>query len=184
MRIPLIAILLISIAKLETKEPSFNLIKKDGKVEIREYPPYIIAKTSLDISKNKEDNNMFRVLANYIFGGNSNSQSIPMTAPVITHANSNSYDMIFFMLDANTIESLPSPNNNNISIEKLHIGKAITISFGMWATERRVKKYKSKLDEYILKNKIQVVSDIMVAQYNSPWTIPPFRKNELIYQIK
>ena len=33
-------------------------------------------------------------------------------------------------------------------------------------------------------NKIEVLSELMVAQYNSPWAIPPFRKNELIYRVK
>ena len=27
-------------------------------------------------------------------------------------------------------------------------------------------------------------SPLMVAQYNSPWALPPFRKNELLYTIK
>ena len=171
-------------AKLEIKEPDYQIIKKEETIEIREYPSYIVARTSMNNNQSEEDNSMFRTLANYIFGGNNNNQSIPMTAPVITHSNDGSYDMIFFMLDANTIESLPKPNNKNISIEKMDIGKSIAISFGMWATDKRVNKYKRKLDKYIAENNIELISDVMVAQYNSPWTLPPFRKNELIYKIK
>jgi hypothetical protein len=26
--------------------------------------------------------------------------------------------------------------------------------------------------------------DFLVAQYNSPWAIPPFRKNEILIKIK
>ena len=36
-----------------------------------------------------------------------------------------------------------------VSIEKMDIGKSIAISFGMWATDKRVNKYKRKLDKYI-----------------------------------
>ena len=54
----------------------------------------------------------------------------------------------------------------------------------MWATEKRVNYYKKKLDKYIADSNLEIVSSLMVAQYNSPWAVPPFRKNELIYRIK
>ena len=64
-------------------EPLFELLKKDGDIEIRMYSQCIIAKTSIDIT-NQDDNNMFRTLASYIFGSNKENKSIPMTAPVTT----------------------------------------------------------------------------------------------------
>ena len=75
----------LSIASTETlKTPEYNLIETHGRIEIREYSEYVIAKTSISQNNLDSDNNMFRVLAGYIFGGNENNQSIPMTAPVIT----------------------------------------------------------------------------------------------------
>ena len=184
-KINFIYLILLSMALTATyKEPQYDLINKDGKIEIRQYSEYVIAKTSLNQGDIKENNNMFRTLAGYIFGGNVKNESIPMTAPVITQNNDSNYDMIFFMLEAEKPNDLPTPNNQNISLEYMDIGKTISITFGMWATEKRVGYYKNKLDKYIKKNHIQVKSSLMVAQYNSPWTIPPFRKNELLYQIK
>ena len=49
------------------KEPQYNLIKKDGKIEIRQYSEYVIAKTSINQGDLEENNNMFRTLAGYIF---------------------------------------------------------------------------------------------------------------------
>ena len=175
----------LSIASTETlKNPEYSLIEKHGKIEIREYSEYVVAKTSINQGNMEVNNNMFRTLAGYIFGGNNENQSIPMTAPVITKRDESNYDMIFFMLDADKPEDLPLPNNKNVSLEIMEIGKTISITFGMWATEKRVDYYKKKLDQYIKEHNIEVQSSLMVAQYNSPWTIPPFRKNELIYQIK
>ena len=51
-------------------------------------------------------------------------------------------------------------------------------------TEGNETTFQSGADEYILENNLKIDSDLMVAQYNSPWAIPPFRKNELIYKIK
>ena len=165
------------------KNPEFILVEKHGDIEVREYSEYVIAKTSISQGDMELNNNMFRTLAGYIFGGNNKSQSIPMTAPVITKNDESSYDMIFFMLDANKPEDLPLPNSRNVSIEMMDLGKTISITFGMWATDSRVKYYKKKLDKHIKDNNIQIKSHLMVAQYNSPWAMPPFRKNELIYKI-
>jgi len=184
-KINIYLIILLTMAFSESyKEPEYTLISKNGKIEVREYTEYIVAKTSIEKTTLEMNNSMFRVLAGYIFGGNSKRESIPMTAPVITEENNSSYNMIFFMLDADKIDDLPIPNNQDISIEVMNIGKTISISFGMWANEDRIDRNKRKLDKYIRSNHIQVESDMMVAQYNSPWTMPPFRRNELIYRIK
>ena len=165
------------------KEPQFTLINKVDNIEVRQYDKYVIARTSISKKNSSLDNNMFRVLAGYIFGGNNKGQSIPMTTPVITKESDSSYDMIFFMLDSDSPDDLPKPNSSKITLETYTMGKTISIRFGMWTTEERILKYKSILDQYIYDNGILVKSNIMVAQYNSPWTMPPFRRNELIYQI-
>ena len=174
----------VSMAMSESyKEPKYSLISKKGRIEIRQYESYVIAKTSNSKGSSELNSNMFRVLAGYIFGGNSKQESIPMTTPVITKESSSSYDMMFFMLDASTESDLPIPNSSNVSIEQINMGKIISIRFGMWATDERVEKYKKRLDRYIEENNISIKSPLMVAQYNSPWTMPPFRRNELMYEI-
>ena len=166
------------------KQPSYNLISKDGNIELREYSEYVIAKTVIDYGNLDEDNNMFRKLGGYIFGNNAKNKSIPMTAPVITQSTTSGYEMIFFMLNVDSPDKLPKPNRDDVILETMNIGKTISINFGMWATESRVASYKKILDQYIKDNNIEIASNLMVAQYNSPWALPPFRKNELIYKIK
>ena len=179
----IILTLISTIMSESIKEPEYNLLYKENSIEIRDYPKYVIAKIS--VSKLSEsDNSMFRTLAGYIFGGNKANQSIPMTAPVITRENNNYSEMIFFMLDAKDISNLPIPNDTNVKLDMIEIGTTISIKFGMWATDSRVSYYKDILDKYIKDNDIQVISSLMIAQYNSPWTLPPFRKNELLYKIK
>ncbi len=174
----------VSMAMSESyKEPNYSLISKKGRIETRQYESYVIAKTSNSKGSSELNSNMFRVLAGYIFGGNSKQESIPMTTPVITKESSSSYDMIFFMLDASTESDLPIPNSSNVSIEQINMGKIISIRFGMWATDERVDKYKKRLGRHIEENNISVKSPLMIAQYNSPWTMPPFRRNELMYEI-
>ena len=94
-------------SKDKYKEPSFTLLESKGNIEIRQYSEYIVAKTSIIKNNIESDNNMFRVLASYIFGGNEKNASIPMTAPVTTFEDNESYSMLFYMLESDKIKDLP-----------------------------------------------------------------------------
>ena len=81
-----IYLILLSMALTDTyKEPVYELLNKDGAIEMRQYTDYVIARTSIDNTNTDEDNNMFRRLGGYIFGNNADNASIPMTIPVITN---------------------------------------------------------------------------------------------------
>ena len=114
------------------KEPDFILLDVSGGVEIREYGEYIVAKTSVPLKQKYSENNMFRTLASYIFGDNQKKQNIPMTAPVTTFKNIDSYDMLFYMLESDSINHLPKPSGQNITFEKFNLGKCAVISFSVF----------------------------------------------------
>ena len=46
------------------------------------------------------------------------------------------------------------------------------------------KKYIKRLELLIKKENLIRFDEIIVAQYNAPWAIPPFRKNEILITIK
>ena len=56
--------------------PDYEQILKEGAYEIRDYPPILVAKAT--------GGNLFRTIADYIFGNNSRNEEIPMTAPVFS----------------------------------------------------------------------------------------------------
>ena len=166
------------------KEPSFDILKKSKNIEVRIYKENIIAKTSVPIEDDKIDNSMFRTLASYIFGENEKGQRIPMTAPVTTIKNEETYDMIFYMLNVENIEDLPSPTNPNIEFEKLNLGKCVSISFSWLTNDFRVKYYKKQLKKYIKDNGYTAISPFMLNRYDNPWTLPWNRRNEVLVKIK
>ena len=180
----LIIILSLAMAEQKYKEPQFSLIEKMDNIEIRQYNEYVIAKTSIPLNNDKEENNMFMVLASYIFGENENKQNIPMTAPVTTFKTENSYDMIFYMLDVDDIEDLPKPSGQDIVFEKFNLGKCAAISFSWFTNESKIEKYKTMLEKFIKENKYEQISPFMVNRYDPPWRLPFLRRNEILVQIK
>tara|TARA_B100001250_G_scaffold326691_1_gene290738 strand:- start:1088 stop:1660 length:573 start_codon:yes stop_codon:yes gene_type:complete len=166
--------------------PNFQLIEVQGEFEIREYDPMIIAMTKVNSNYKEASSTGFRRIANYIFGGNQKKMAIEMTAPVILDVpNMNdTYEILFVMPSQHSLEELPAPDQSNIEIKIKELGKTAVIKFGGWATESRTTHYKERLQGFVENSGYSINSDYMVAQYNSPWALPPFRKNEIIVMIK
>ena len=169
------------------EKPTFKLLEKNGNIEIRVYDPMVIAKTLVEESYDSALSKGFRRIANYIFGGNDKEMSISMTAPVISKKskkNPGLYEVSFVMPKKYTLEDLPKPNFSSVKLEKANLGKVICIKFGGWATEKRVERYQTDLIKSITAMGLESKGDFLVAQYNSPWALPPFRKNEILIQLK
>jgi hypothetical protein len=165
-------------------EPSYELINKFESIEIRQYKKIIVATTIKKSSYKDATYSGFRTLANYIFGNNDKEVKIPMTAPVITTMpNNESIEITFIMSADYSLDNLPKPHSDDILFKEITLGKVAVIKFGMWATPKRIMKMKGELEKYLFENNIQTSSDYLVAQYNSPWVIPPFRRNEIIISI-
>ena len=166
------------------KEPSFKLIESKNNIEIREYGQYIVAKTTIKPEKVELENNMFRVLASYIFGGNEQNQSIPMTAPVTTFEDENSYNMLFYMLNSDDISDLPKPLDQNITFENFILGKCAVISFSWFVNDKKINKYQNKLKKFLKDNNYTQQSPFMLNRYDSPWKLPFMRRNEVLVKIQ
>lgn len=65
------------------EKPDYKVVKKEGRVELREYPGCIVARTDVKSDSFKDAaNEGFGILADFIFGNNRSRSKIAMTAPV------------------------------------------------------------------------------------------------------
>ena len=174
----------IMLSEQKYKEPTYKVLEKKGSIEIRDYDSCIVAKTSIQVEDKESDSNMFRVLASYIFGGNANNQSIPMTAPVTTFNDDKSYTMMFYMLEAANIDDLPKANNRNIKFEVLDLGKCGSISFSWFVNDQKINRYRDKLLAFLDQEGYTYNSSVIVNRYDSPWKLPFMRRNEILVQIQ
>ena len=167
--------------------PEYKLLKKHGKIEIREYQSMAVAVTWVQQPYNPALNEGFRRIASYIFGGNDQEMEIAMTAPVISTRVENeeeTHEILFVMPREHQFDKLPRPNLQSVQLEERRLSKVAVISFGGWATSERATYYEQQLKEEVEKLGLEIYGEYMVAQYNSPWAIPPFRKNEIIIQVR
>ncbi len=105
----------------KVSEPPYTTIKSDGNITIREYEKMIVAEVSVSGERYDAIKAGFRLLANYIFGGNDQKIQIAMTAPVIQAKdpeknNNNNWIVRFVMPAGYDMQKLPQPDNQQVKL--------------------------------------------------------------------
>ena len=170
------------------EEPPYTVLHHFEDIEIRRYKSSIVAETAVTGTRQESSYKGFRILADFISGANVSKKQtahskIQMTRPVLQRKQRNKWKVSFFMPSQWTLQSLPQPENKNISIKKLNQRVVAVIRFsGRW-TDKNFNQHKNKLLNYLAKNKYKRKGGPLFAYYNSPF-IPWFmRRNEVMYFI-
>lgn len=192
---------LFSVQLMATEEAEFTLIHKENNFEIREYSPRIIAQVSVSGNFNDSSSAGFKSLADYIFGNNvinDKSQKIAMTAPVVAEPTSEKITMTapvlaegknsewlisFVMPKEYSMESLPKPNNSAVVLIERPRERYAVVVFSGLVRESSYDEKATLLNGFVKTQGLNPVGSLMIARYNPPWTLPFFRRNELIIKI-
>ena len=178
--IAIVGVALLSRTVLGLEKPKYTLLQKNGALEIRQYDPVTVASTQLSGSYKNSSSSGFRTIANYIFGGNQESEKIAMTSPVLMeNPTAPTYNMVFVMPSASVEKGLPTPNSSNLEIQNQDWGTVAVWSFGGWVSDEKLLKEWEKMQEALQRQQITATSYDWVAQYNPPSIPPPFRHNEM-----
>ena len=158
-----------------SKTENYKIIRTIDSVEIRQYPALIYASHF----SQSDNNSQFRVLANYIFGGNDKKEQIGMTSPVNMRLSSKNKEMMFLMPERYEMESLPTPNSNDIDIIKMDSRKVAAIRFSGYSNDTKVKLKKQELIDTLEKYDIEYIDEFELLVYDSPYKVLN-RRNEVI----
>ena len=127
----------------------YTVLEKKDDYEIREYEAHILAQTTTTGSYDQSMNSGFRIIASYIFGGNTKKESIAMTTPVITEItrksplsekiamtvpvlttiSGDSKTMSFVMPSNYTLATLPTPNDSCIKLIEVPLERKAALRF-------------------------------------------------------
>ena len=166
------------------KEPPFTVVGKYSGFELRSYGGLLKASTPLDGHEGRNMDQGFRRLARYIFGGNSESQQIAMTAPVIREGGDGDWKLSFVMPAEMTLENLPNPLDERVTLAPVPARTMAALRFSGWATSRRVEKHTQRLMERLDEQGIPLSGKPMVAQYDPPFRLPFMRRNEILVEVQ
>jgi len=159
----------------------YVVVKKYDQFEIRKYESRLFTSVTLPTNQYKNaSGNGFSILAGYIFGNNKTNEKIAMTSPVAMSLE-DSMTMMFMVPEKNK-ESLPEPNSKQIKFQEEPAKTVAAITFGGWADQEKINRYKSKLIEALESNKISYTQKFYFLGYNAPYETYN-RRNEVIVEL-
>ncbi len=181
----------------ETPEYSLIQTEGDGRFELREYPPMLIAEVTVEGSRRSSRSDAFRILADFIFGNNQPAESIEMTAPVTQEpakiemtapvtqegAGEDRWTIAFVMPSRFTMDTLPKPTDERITIRETMAVRYAAIRFSGRGSDDSLDRHEVKLRDWMQANGLEAAGDPMYAFYDSPFVPPFLRRNEVLLPV-
>lgn len=172
------------------EEPKYKIIESTDIYEIREYGDRL----AVEIEYSNEDSG-FRYLFNYISGENKSSEKVKMTVPVTQSAKidmtspvtQSTQDgimkMQFFLPSKFTLENAPQPTNERVNLVMIKKDIYAVISYSGRLTNQNYSKNYKKLINHLTKDGLDFIEPAIRATFNGPFTLPIFRRNEIMIKI-
>jgi hypothetical protein len=193
----LLGLIAVGPAMSRVEQPKYQVLSSVENIEVRQYPPLIVAQVQVQGEREAAIKEGFRLLADYIFGNNTVQQSIAMTAPVQQQANekiamtapvqqqafNNAWKVSFVMPSKYSMDTLPKPNNPKVSIQQLPEKRWVALRFSGFTSNKNIAEHEQRLLEYMAKNHLQALGVPQYAFYNPPWTLPFLRHHEVMVEI-
>ena len=184
---------------MAVEEPAFTRVIKNGAFEVRDYPGLVVAEVTVAGAQKEAASRGFRLLAGYIFGGNSPHEKIAMTAPVmqspaagqkiamtapVAQTQADGGWVVRFTMPARyTLATLPVPADARVKLRALPPTRMAILQFSGTAKPDDVQKKMSELAAWIQTHHLHPTGATTLAQYNPPWTLWFMRRNEVMTPI-
>ncbi|PPD36062.1 MAG: SOUL heme-binding protein [Methylomonas sp.] len=180
------------------EQPKYVLVSKHDDMEIRDYDPMIVAEVEVSGERVLAINDGFRLLAGYIFGGNTPQHKLAMTAPVTQQASekiamtapvtqqggdSGKWVIHFVMPSQYSLATLPKPDNSAVELKAVPSKRYAVIRFSGIAGEQRIQEKQVALEIFLKQQGLEAIAKPVYAFFNPPWTLPFMRRNEVMIEI-
>ncbi len=201
--LPMLLISLIGAPAMAIEEPEYQVVRREADFELRRYAPFLVAETEVAGGFDQVGNRAFRILAGYIFGDNRGRQKIEMTAPVsqrpvaasgeriamtapVTQraADGDGRFVVSFVMPADyRLDTLPEPTDARVTLRE-QPGRLMAARrySGRW-TESRYRAQEARLLAALGAAGIKRIGTPVYARYNSPFSLWPNRRNEVLVEV-
>jgi len=183
------------------EQPAYDVIEQlDDSIEIRSYEPRLAAAAFVneeDIAEGRTA--AFRLLFDYISGSNQINENIAMTAPVesaemsvmismttpveTSQTEDSRVHMRFFLPSKYDHETVPKPRDPRVRIIGIPARTVAALRFSGLGDEQAIAAKKKQLLNALEGTSWNPASTSTVYFYDPPWTIPFFRRNEVVVPV-
>ena len=184
-------------------EPTYTVVQKTDVFELRQYAPYLVAEVLVPGPASEAGSQGFKLLGGYIFGNNKGERKLAMTAPVtqtpasappvptklemtapVTQAAAPGGFLVQFVMPKGyTLATLPEPLDAAVKLREVPGNTLAVIRFsGTWAQSTynaQLETLRAALDEAGIATQGEPIS----SRYNSPFSLPFLRRNEIWLKV-
>ena len=184
-------------------EPTYTVVQKTDVFEVRQYAPYLVAEVLVPGPASEAGSQGFKLLGGYIFGNNKGERKLAMTAPVtqtpasappvptklemtapVTQAAAPGGFLVQFVMPKGyTLATLPEPLDAAVKLQEVPGNTLAVIRFsGTWAQST----YNAQLETLraaLAEAGIATQGDPISSRYNSPFSLPFLRRNEIWLKV-
>ena len=154
----------------------YEVLQSLDDLEIRFYPPAIMAKTMANTG------NPFSTLFRYISGANQKNEKIEMTTPVYMYPEDGTSAMEFVLPKKYMEQEAPAPSQDNVEIYQSEPGYFAAVRYGGYSNATKVKTHTERLMNEIEKHSLETIAEPVVLSYDSPYKVMN-RRNEILVEI-
>ena len=174
------------------EEPAYTVLERREGYEVRSYAPHIVAQVTTQGTYKRSGNAAFRLLANYIFGGNravdgSGAEKMSMTIPVTGTPQDDAeteYTWTFFMEEKYTRDTLPTPTDRRVRLVEVPERVMAVSRYSGRQNQANFHATREDLLSALERDGLDRVGVPTVAVYNGPWTLPILRRNEVLQEVR
>lgn len=170
-------------AAQDIETPAYTIEKRVGDFEVRQYPALVVAQFNADGSRRTAVRQAFSPLARYIFAKDREGEKIAMTAPVMQEPSNAGWTVSFIMPKDRTLADLPAPTGAVTLAQQAPRRMAVVRFSGVW-TDRKFQEAERRLRQWIVSEGLRPVGAAEFGYYNDPFTLPAWRRNEVLIEIE
>ena len=106
-----------------------------------------------------------------------------MTVPVTQEIKNGNMTMQFYLPLKFDKDNAPKPSNSDIKILTIEGVYYAVIEYSGRSSDKNFLKNKDILEKLLKQDNITILSPPIRASYNSPFTLPMLKRNEVMYRI-
>ena len=193
------------------EEPRYDVVTTEGEFEIRRYAPILVAEVEVEGDMDEASSKGFRLIADFIFGNNrapnpEGRSKIAMTAPVTVEPVSTAMAMTypvtvepqsmardmraahkwrvhFVMPSQYSLASIPQPVNEAVTLKEIPSKYFVVHKYSGLNTLSRVQEKTEQTLQWAKEKSLTALGSPKLSRYDPPWTLPMFRRNEILLEI-
>lgn len=171
-------------ARAAYESAEYEVIEKDGPIEIRKYPELVLVTTPTRFERQGKDGSFMR-LFRYISGANTTKQKVAMTTPVFMSSGDDQTTgrMAFVIPKQVADKGAPRPAGDRVELQRRAGGRFAVIRFSGRLNSDSYSKAEKKLRAWLAERGIQAEAASETAGYDPPWTPGPLRRNEVLIRL-